>query len=154
MDDKKRIFHGGGQGQVEFCDLFSKDKELIHIKKYGQSTVFSHLFSQGFVSGQLLQLDGQFRKKVVARMKPPFSNLINTSVRPADKEYTIVFGIISDSQGDDVYLPFFSRVNLNNATKTLWGFGYKVELLKIKVSESFAKTKFIPPAKKKYKPNA
>ncbi len=63
MDDKKRIFHGGGQGQVEFCDLFSKDKELIHIKKYGQSTVFSHLFSQGFVSGQLLQLDGQFRKK-------------------------------------------------------------------------------------------
>jgi len=82
-------------------------------------------------------------------MKPPFSNLINIGVRPADKEYTIVFGIISDSQGDDVYLPFFSRVNLNNATKTLLGFGYKVELLKIKVSETYAKTKIMPPAKKK-----
>lgn len=143
--DKKKIFHGGGSGQVEFCDLFSSDKELIHVKKYGQSTVFSHLFSQGFVSGQLLQLDDQFRKKVVEKLHDPFKKLINISSRPGDKEFTIVFGIISDSKGKKINLPFFSRVNLNNAARMLKGFGYKVELLKINVDQMYAKTTLCPP---------
>lgn len=149
MDDRKKIFHGGGSGQVEFCDLFSINKELIHIKKYGQSKVFSHLFSQGFVSGQLLQLDKEFRKKVVKKMSSPFSDLIKIDSRPEEQEYTIVFGIISDSEGDDIYLPFFSRVNLNNAAKTLKGFGYKVELLKIPFDSGYSKKRICPPGMKK-----
>lgn len=149
MDDKNRIFHGGGNGQVEFCDLFSAKKEIIHVKKYGQSSVFSHLFSQGYVSGQLMQIDAEFRKKVMEKLKAPFQDLIKVDKRPDDKEFTIIFSIISDSDGIDIHLPFFSRVNLNNATKTLKGFGYKVELLKIEVDQTYAKTKICPPSKRK-----
>jgi uncharacterized protein (TIGR04141 family) len=51
--DSKLIVHGGGHSKVEFCDLYTSDKRIIHVKKYGGSSVFSHLFSQGVVSGEL-----------------------------------------------------------------------------------------------------
>lgn len=76
LDDKNKIFHGGGRGQIEVCDLLSIDKKLIHIKIYGKSSVFSHLFSQGFVSGQLMQLDSEFRKKVKNKLASPFMDLM------------------------------------------------------------------------------
>lgn len=144
LDDKNKISHGGGHGQVEVCDLFSIDKQLVHVKIYGKSSVFSHLFSQGFVSGQLLQLDADFRKKVKAKLIAPFSNLIEVDDRPKEKEFTVVFAVISDSPGRTLHLPFFSRVNLNNTWKVLRGFGFNVQILKIAVDPIYAKTKKCP----------
>lgn len=149
LDDKNKISHGGGHGQVEVCDLLSIDKELIHVKRYGKSNVFSHLFSQGYVSGQLLQLDAEFRRKVKERLTPPFDGLINVETRPAEKEFTIIFAVISDSAGADLYLPFFSRVNLNNTARTLKGFGYNIELLKIHVDDKFSKTTISLPSRRR-----
>jgi uncharacterized protein (TIGR04141 family) len=147
LDDKNKIFHGGGHGQIEVCDLFSVNKQLIHVKIYGKSSVFSHLFSQGFVSGQLLQIDTEFRKKIKDKLTSPYSDLITVNTRPADKEFTIIFAVISDAPGSDLYMPFFSRVNLNNTAKILKGFGYSVEILKIHVNADFAKTKVCAPRK-------
>lgn len=148
--DKNIIFHGGGHGQIEVCDLFSTDKHLIHIKIYSGSSILSHLFSQGYVSGRLLQLDSEFRKKVKGKLKAPFNNLIEVDTRPDDKEYTIVYAIISeDKKSDKLHLPFFSRVNLNNIYKTLKGYGYNVELLKINVDKTYAVTKTYPPKRKR-----
>ena len=149
LDDKNKIFHGGGHGQVEVCDLLSINKQLIHVKIYGKSSVFSHLFAQGFVSGQLLQLDSEFRHKVKSKLHQPFCDLINVEKRPDEREFTVIYAVISDSPGDDLQLPFFSRVNLNNTAKTLKGFGYNVEILKIHVDDSYAKTKKCPPSKSK-----
>jgi uncharacterized protein (TIGR04141 family) len=149
LDAKHKIFHGGGHGQVEVCDLFSIDRELIHVKIYGKSSVFSHLFSQGFVSGQLIQIDQSFRKKIKAKLKAPFSDLIPVAEKPAQNEFRIVYGVISTEPGDNLQLPFFSRVNLNNTAQILRGFGYKVELLKIHVEPAFAKTVKVPPKKGK-----
>lgn len=104
LDDKNKISHGGGHGQVEVCDIFSINRELIHVKIYGKSSVFSHLFSQGFVSGQLLQVDADFRKKVKAKLGSPFNDLIAVE-RPTDKELTIVFAVISDSEEKALQLP-------------------------------------------------
>ncbi len=148
LDDKNKVFHGGGHGQVEVCDLFSKGKNFIHVKRYGKSSVLSHLFSQGFVSGQLIQLDPDFRAKFRAKLSASFRLLISEADRPADKEFTITFAIISEDQSEELYLPFFSRVNINNTDRILRGFGYKVELLKIKVDPIFSKIKKCPPGKK------
>ncbi|GJL52522.1 MAG: hypothetical protein NPIRA01_37490 [Nitrospirales bacterium] len=145
LDDKKKIFHGGGHGQIEVCDLFSSDKQLIHIKRYGKSSVLSHLFAQGFVSGRLLQLDSDFRNKVKKKLSSPFDELITVEKRPEDKEFSVIYAVISKSEGDDLDLPFFSRVNLNNTERTLSGFGYRVELLKIRVNPIYAKTKIGAP---------
>jgi hypothetical protein len=44
-----------------------------------------------------------------------------------------------------LYLPFFSRVNLNNTRRILEGYGYKVELLKIEDDTGSATTGKAPP---------
>lgn len=149
LDDKKKVMHGGGHGQVEICDLFSIDRHLVHVKIYGKSSILSHLFAQGFVSGQLIQIDSEFRKKVKMQLNAPFSELIEVERKPLQDEFTVVFAVISDASGDRPHLPFFSRVNLNNTVKVLKGFGFKVELLKIDVDESYSKTKLIPPSRQR-----
>ncbi len=148
LDDTKKVMHGGGHGQIEICDLLSIDRELIHIKMYGKSNVFSHLFAQGFVSGQLIQIDREFREKVRGRLVAPFVDLLQVEKRPAQDEFTIVYAVISDALEDKLYLPFFSRVNLNNTTKILKGYGYRVELLKIAVDATYSKTTNLAPSKK------
>lgn len=139
LDDENKIFHGGGKGQIEVCDLLGIDKNLIHVKMYGKSSVLSHLFSQGFVSGQLIQVDSEFRKKIIDKVSPAFKGLLSEQNKPKENEFTITYAIISESIGE-LYLPFFSRVNLLNTAKILRGFGYKVEMLKIEVDPQFAKT--------------
>ena len=148
LDDTKKVMHGGGHGQVEICDLLSIDRELIHVKIYYKSSVMSHLFAQGFVSGQLIQVDPEFRRKVRGQLTDPFVALIDVDKKPAQDEFTVVYGVISDVKGDTLHLPFFSRVNLNNTTKILKGYGYKVELLKIDWEETYSKTTTFPPRKK------
>jgi hypothetical protein len=55
-------------------------------------------------------------------------------------EYRIVFAVISQSEGD-LRLPFFSRVSLRHVVRRLEGFGYRVALAKIAVSETARKLK-------------
>jgi uncharacterized protein (TIGR04141 family) len=150
LDDKNKIMHGGGHGQVEVCDLLSINRELIHVKIYSKSSVMSHLFAQGFVSGQLIQTDPKFREKVVAKLEGKFKDIFQIEKPPEKGEFTIVYAVISEEPGEILYLPFFSRVNLNNTKKILAGFGYNVELLKISVDEIYAKTKEMPKKKNKH----
>src|SRR6185437_7963997 len=149
LDDTNKIFHGGGRGQIEVCDLLSADRQLIHVKRYSRSSVLSHLFSQGLVSGQLLQIDKDFRKKVATKLKSPFNNLIKINRKPTEDKFAIVYAIISSVKSAKLHLPFFSRVNLNNAVKLLIGFGYGVELLRIDVDPTHAKLVKDPPARKR-----
>lgn len=148
LDDRQKVMHGGGHGQVEICDLLSIDRELIHLKIYGKSSVFSHLFAQGFVSGQLIRCDPDFRQKVRAKLVAPFIDLLSVDQKPEQDAFTITYAVISDSNDEDLYLPFFSRVNLNNTAKVLRGFGYKVEMLKIPYDEFHAKTIKVPPGRR------
>ena len=132
--DKKMIIHGGGHSSVEFCDLFTKGNMIVHVKRYGGSSVLSHLFSQGVVSGELLISDTNFREEV--NHKLPHSHKIeNVSARPDASNYQVIFAIISD-KGRDLELPFFSKVTLRNAKRRLETFGYKVVLQKIKADKS------------------
>jgi len=70
--DKKTIQIGGGRGKIEFCDLFSASKELVHIKRYGASSVLSHLFSQGVVSAEAFRSEPEFRKARWCCCRSPF----------------------------------------------------------------------------------
>lgn len=129
--DRKTIEIGGGKSSVEFCDLFSKNKQLIHIKKYGGSSVLSHLFQQGVVSGELFIGDAKFRDEVNARLSSSFK-LVNPLVRPNAAEFEICYGIMSDVPGQ-LQIPFFSKVVLKNAVKRLRAYGYMVTKKKIEM---------------------
>jgi len=132
--DGKVVPHGGGHSKVEFCDLYTSDKRIVHIKRYGGSSVLSHLFSQGVVSGELFVGDGDFREKVNAQL-PAERRLSDPSLRPNTSEYEIVYGIISNDDGP-LDIPFFSKVSLRNARRRLSNFGYHVAIKKIQMVEA------------------
>lgn len=137
--DTKNISFGGGYSKIEFCDLYSDSKDIIHVKRYGASSVLSHLFAQGRISGELFQMEADFRKKV-DNLLPTYFKLENSENRPNSNEYRVVFAIISDTPGA-LNIPFFSRLNLKNATRVLNGLGYEVAKLKIDVCDEKIKTK-------------
>ena len=126
--DKKLIHHGGAYNKIEFCDLFSIKREMIHVKLYGGSSVLSHLFNQGLVAGELYKGDRSFRDKVNDRL-PASHKLIDTT-NIETKEYAVIYSIISHAE-QALDIPFFSKVSLKNAKRRLETIGYNVFLSKI-----------------------
>ena len=127
--DRDMIQHGGGRGKIEVCDLITDNKKLIHVKHYGASSVLSHLFNQGFVSGELLLQDNEFRKKVNKKLSDDFK--IPSSVdKFKASDYEIIFAIISSGKGD-LEIPFFSKISLLNIRRRLENYSYKVFIKKI-----------------------
>ncbi len=129
--DQKNIRYGGGASQIEFCDLFIKQRAMLHVKRYGGSSVLSHLFSQGVVSATLFLQDPEFRREVRRRLGRAHRDGVPEG-RPRVDRYEVGFAIVSRSAGALV-LPFFSKVNLRNAARTLMGLGYRVTVTKIDV---------------------
>lgn len=117
-----------GKEKIEFADLVRQNKYLIHVKKYGSSAVLSHLFSQGYVSAEMLLLDQQFRKDVINKLISSHKSVINLkNLEPS--EYTIVYAI--GTTKNSLKLPFFSIVNYVSIKKRLELYRYKVLLIKI-----------------------
>lgn len=131
--DKKMIQHGGGNSKIEFCDLYTTDKHLIHVKRYGGSSVLSHLFAQGTVSARLLLSDPDFRKKVNEKL-PASHKLKNVSQKPKADEFEVVFAIASNSAATGLDLPLFSKINLRNHFNQLQMYGMKASLAVIQVT--------------------
>lgn len=129
--DRKNIIYGGGRSSIEFCDLFTKDNKLIHVKPYSGSSVLSHLFQQGFVSAELLLNDSDFREKLNEKLDDGWK-LTNTNIRITPENYEIIYAIISNDPDERPNIPFFSKVALKNITRRLKSFGYNVSLKRIK----------------------
>lgn len=127
--DRKNIPIGGGHNKIEFCDIWSKNKKIIHVKHYGASSVLSHLISQGLNSAELFLADQTFREKVIERL-PREHKIQNTSEKPNPQDYEIVYAIISSSK-KNLNIPFFSKVSLRHALRRLQTFGYNVSIAKI-----------------------
>lgn len=127
--DADNIQYGQGMSKIEFCDVLAPGKKILHVKKYGGSSVLSHLFSQGYVSAELLLQDPNFRKAVRAKLPSgPFKNMVPTA-RLTASEYKIVYVIIgkTDASGK-ITLPFFSQVTLRRHFLQLSSYNYKVFL--------------------------
>jgi len=128
--DRKLIAIGGGRSSVEFCDLFSRAlRAIIHVKKYGGSSVLSHLFAQALVSGESFVREVEFRRQVDAHLPDSFK-LEDPETAPVTGEYEVCIAVMSSHEGP-LEIPFFSKVSLKYASKALGGLGYKVTKLKI-----------------------
>lgn len=129
--DRKTIPIGGGYSKIEFCDLYTSTQVLIHVKKYGGSSVLSHLFSQGVVSATSFLSDPDFRKSV-NELLPERFKFADTAQRPNPADYEVCYAIMSSAPGD-LILPFFSKVSLKNAIKQLQILGFRYSLKKIEL---------------------
>lgn len=140
---------GGLRDKIEFCDLYSTSKELIHVKRYGASSLLGHLFNQGLVSGEHLRYDEKFLVEVNNRLPSTHRLKIKDSVPRDVGGFTIVFAIISEWQSSELHIPFFAKVAFKHACIRLRGLGYvNIAKAKITVDNLFSKTQ---KAKKKVK---
>lgn len=140
--DARNVRHGGGRSQIEFCDLYSTEGDMIHVKRYSGSSVLSHLFSQAAVSGQLFKSDAGFREKVNTKL-PPTHQIPDVRSVVQQDQYRIVIAIVG-GPASCAQLPFFSRVTLKNSYKLLGAYGYRVAVSHIKLEERFAQASQIP----------
>ena len=129
--DAKMLQYGGGASKIEVCDVLSSQAVFFHIKKYGGSANLSHLFAQGYVSGELFVTDEGFREAVKRKfaLKAPY-DLLFPKKRPLASQYSIVFGIITSST-KPFNLPFFSKVTLRSYKRILEAYGFNIYLAQI-----------------------
>lgn len=143
--DKKNIKIGGSYDKLEFCDLIKDGCEFVHIKYYRSSSTLSHLFSQGTVAAEAFIKDLEFREKLNPIL-PASIQLADPKSRPNPNAYKIVYAIATNKSLPDE-LPFFSKVTLKNALKTLQALDYSIELARIDIDPALL-------VKKKFKPKS
>lgn len=127
----------GSPKKIEACDIFTKDKQFIHVKNKGQSAQLSHLFAQGKVSAECFSSDESFRKQIVDIAVEKFGvEPFDASVKPSSNEYEIIYAIIDDKDSDiNTKLPFFSKVNLMLTAQELERMHFKYSVCLIKREE-------------------
>lgn len=138
--DAKTILFGGGRSKFELCDIFTVDKEFIHIKKYAGSSPLSHLFAQGVASAELFRTERLFRDLAHRKLPQSHVAVFDPANEPTNNEYTVTYAIIKDPSSSRG-IPFFSKLNLRNAAKRLRSYGYQVAMSYIPVDYNHALTK-------------
>jgi uncharacterized protein (TIGR04141 family) len=120
----------GAAGRIEVCDLFGRAGEFFHVKRYGASSVLSHLFGQALVSSEAMRADLDVRKGFAKLLPREFGF---DATRFDASKCTVVLAVVSDRPGDLV-IPFFSRLNLKHVSRRIRAFGYELAIAKIEVA--------------------
>lgn len=143
---------GGLRDKIEFCDLYSNSRELVHVKRYGASSLLGHLFNQGLISGEHLRSDESFQIEVNKRLPNTHQLSIDDSIPRKVDEFTVIFAIVSELQGSDLHIPFFAKVAFKHVCTRLRSLGYvKIAKAKVTVNETFSKTEKLKAKKAKDK---
>jgi len=137
--DQTRIAPAGApRAQLEACDFFSLDRELIHLKDGHSAAPLSHLWNQAFVAAEALIRDRSaregFRRAVRARERRygrgGFLALAPLATRMDPVSYPIVFGVMRKpaKRSRSLDLSFFAKVALHATTRRLNLMGFTVQL--------------------------
>ncbi|BDF34202.1 hypothetical protein CE91St62_22670 [Lachnospiraceae bacterium] len=134
--DKRLVSVLNGPKHIEACDIFTRDKQFVHVKNKCRSSQLSHLFAQGRVSAQAFTSDQEFRKQVWDKVKSKFGeDVFDYHKKPESSEYEVVYAIIDEKTGDiEDRLPFFSKVNLMLSVQELDRMHMKYSIMMIEKS--------------------
>jgi uncharacterized protein (TIGR04141 family) len=130
--DQQWINPRGTGSRLEFCDLLSECNAFIHVKKYGSSSVLSHLFAQASTSIDLLMNDTSIQDQVNKHLEQTYLS-VRFNKDDSPRKYRVVLAVMQKTSGH-LHLPFFSKVNLRHHARRLINMGFKVELAKINLS--------------------
>lgn len=121
---------------VELCDLYSSNRQFIHVKRWKASSTLSHLFAQGRTSAEAFLSDERFRQEARKHLRRRASSLAKhiPAGRPDPSRYQVVFAIIKGGgRGWKRTLPFFSQLQLARTAEAVRRLGFDVCLEQIKV---------------------
>ena len=128
--DKKNVWCDNAGSEMEVCDLFSTNRQFIHVKRraHGASGL-SHLFAQGRNSAEAFLRDESFRSGAKSELQPmgaKFANKI-TKTQPTTSKYEVVYVVMGKKRGKFIKeLTFFSQLTLKLAAESLRVMGFKV----------------------------
>lgn len=141
MDKTKVNPRGVNNGNLEVCDFFSLQRQLIHLKDGHSSSSISHLWMQAVTSCDALMSDATFRNGVRRQarrrqgeipVKAGFEQLLppGRQGRVDTTAYTVIYGILRrrNRRTATLDLPFFSKVSLQAPASLLAKYGYGVEM--------------------------
>lgn len=127
--DKRLISYGGGRSTIEFCDVYSPARQMVHVKRASGSSMLSHLFSQGVVAATSFISDEDFRT-AANELLPPRLRIRNPASRPDPSRFELAY-VIAGGPSSAISLPFFSRVTLRQAYLHLASYNFKVTLTSV-----------------------
>ncbi|QDK44851.1 hypothetical protein DOM22_06590 [Bdellovibrio sp. ZAP7] len=120
-----------GRSKFEFCDIFTNDKHLIHVKKHTGASSISHLLYQGHVSGMLFSQEPNIRTEISNHGVIAYHKMAG-KVRPVvfkASDYKVIFAIaVKQKKPLSKILTFFSKISLAHKYKSLTARGYQVEV--------------------------
>jgi uncharacterized protein (TIGR04141 family) len=119
--DRSMVTFEGERGKVEFCDLLSNHRQIIHVKRRGRSSLLSHLFMQGYVAAEAF-IDYKPLRSKIRNVFPHLQHLIPEE-NPTPSDYEIVYALLHEGQ---MHFPFFSKVALMSIFKQLRRMNYRV----------------------------
>lgn len=131
--DKKNVKCPTATSPIEFCDLYHKNKDIVHVKKYGGSSVLSHLFFQGRNSAEAFLKDPGFREALNEKL-PKSHRIKKPAINIKPEDYTVIFAVISGKKGE-LSLPFFSRLSLRLVVEQLEYLRFRTALAKIDMTD-------------------
>jgi uncharacterized protein (TIGR04141 family) len=129
----------GGGSQIEFCDLLSSGRQLVHVKKRSGSATLSHLFAQGSVAAELFLQDPALRTAVNENLttagKAAHAALIPAN-RPVPSDFEVVYAVLAKPCRGmwPPGLPFFSAVNLMHHASRVQNLGFRVSIRHVRVN--------------------
>ncbi len=96
--------------KIEVCDILTDNRDFICVKKMRASEALSHLFSQVFVSAELLQREPTYRDYVQREALNTFPDIRFDN---GAQDVRFIIGIITDKPGTLADTMFaFSKINL------------------------------------------
>ena len=112
--DKDLYYADKSGGSIEMCDIFGSDGKIIHVKKYGSSSVLSHLFNQGYVSAETLRRNRSSGEWFIGKIKEK-GGCVPDGGFGESSNIKIVYAIVGARKGATLKtLPFFSKVSLKS----------------------------------------
>lgn len=133
---------------IEFCDLLTPDRRMIHVKRKTRSSTLSHLFAQGVVAAETFLHDRSFRDELRGQAEEKRSVPVGLIPhdRPDPTAWEVAFAIIGP--GSVTEMPFFSQLNFRNSADRLQRLGFTVTISGIPLSPGLVTSPPTPSQKK------
>lgn len=130
--DAKNLRYGGGQSQLEFCDvLHLGSRTLFFAKIPSRSSGMSHLLEQVRRTAELLfSQDQSYRDELIGKIKKHYRGTDTTwlTSRPRQGDWNLCLVALGKAKEK---LPFFARCGLAKLYKDLREQGHEVSFLKV-----------------------
>jgi len=140
--DRKTARYEDEEGGVEPCDVFTAEREFVHVKRLTGSDAMSHLFAQALVGARLYLSTKEYRDYLRRELaaSPDVAVLIPTG-RPVAGDHKITLAVITrdarPAAGDWTHiglsLPFLARTFLFHVAGQIEELGYKLQMARVEV---------------------